>query len=375
MNTNLKTSWDKSLLFSLLALIGIGLVQVYSASFILAGETYNDPFYFIRKQVIFAIIGLAALMVGFLVPWRYYEKWGLFFWFATIGAILLTLIPGIGVKVGGAKRWLNLGFGLRLEPGELMKLTFPFFFAWYWKKYKEFTRAHHIVALGFFFIPLLILFFQPDFGTFMIISMVGVLLLFISGLHYKYFISAIVAAIPFLYFAVMKVPYRRARVLAFMNPWKDSEENGFQLLQSLMSFKSGGIFGEGLGLSQGKLYFLPEAHTDFIMSVFAEESGFIGVFLLMLLYGFIIIKGFRIALHTKESYSRWVALGFVITFSLSVVINIGVVLGMLPTKGLTLPLVSYGGTSLIAFCWGFGLLLNINRESASEKEHASILHN
>jgi cell division protein FtsW len=222
------------------------------------------------------------------------------------------------------------------------------------------------------FIPLVALFFQPDFGSFVIIITVGIILLFISGLDLKYFIWPVLGVLPMFYFAVMRVSYRRDRILAFMNPWSDASDNGFQLIQSLLSVRSGGLFGEGMGLSQGKLYFLPEAHTDFSLAVFAEESGFIGVLMLMLLYGFIIIKGFQIAMRAVDEHSQWISLGVIITFAFSFLINVGVVLGLLPTKGLTLPFVSYGGSSLVALCWAFGVLLNIDKSSQQNKNRSSV---
>ncbi len=364
----MKQTWDKSLLMSILALIGIGLVQVYSSSYILATERFDDPFYFIRKQLLFSIFGILSIFIGMSIPWHKIEKNALLIWISATILILLTYVPGIGVKVGGAQRWINIGFGFRLEASELLKISFPLFFAWYAKKYRDFSINHHIIAILFFIGPLLMLLKQPDFGSCLLIVLVAVSLLFVSGLHLKYFAGLTAILLPTFYFLVMQVPYRRARVLAFLNPWKESEDGGFQLLQSLLSFKSGGLFGEGLGLSQGKLYFLPEAHTDFILSVFAEETGFIGFFLLLILYGFVIVRGFKIASQTEDAFSKWVALGVILIFTYSVLINVGVVLGMLPTKGLTLPLVSYGGTSLIAFCFAFGILLNINRHQTYQKQ-------
>lgn len=365
-------SWDRSLFLALITLMGIGLVQVYSSSFILASESLGDPLHFFKKQSLFVFLGIIALLIGLFTPWKIYEKWGVFIWLFAGTGVLFSLIPGIGVKVGGAKRWIQFGSTFRWEPSELLKLSFPFFFMWYRKKFGEFNRGHHIIAILMLLVPLATLFFQPDFGSFVIISTVGIILLFISGLNLRYFIWPALGALPMFYFAVMRVSYRRARVLAFLNPWSSASDNGFQLIQSLLSVRSGGLFGEGLGLSQGKLYFLPEAHTDFTLAVFAEESGFIGVLMLMLLYGFIILKGFQIAIRAVDDQSRWISLGVVITFAFSVLINVGVVMGMLPTKGLTLPFVSYGGSSIVALCWAFGVLLNIDKSSQQDKNQSSI---
>jgi cell division protein FtsW len=352
--------------------MGVGLVQVYSSSFILASESLNDPLFFFKRQSVYVLFGLLAILIGFFTPWKFYEKWGVIIWLVSAVGVVLTLLPGVGVKVGGARRWVQVGSFFRWEPGELLKLSFPFYFTWYRKKFDEFSRSHHIIALLLLFVPLAMLFLQPDFGTFVIIFTVGIILLYISGINIKYFAWSAFVVLPLFYFSVMKVEYRRERVLAFLNPWADASDNGFQLIQSLLSVRSGGLFGEGLGLSQGKLYFLPEAHTDFTLAVFAEESGFIGVLLLMLLYGFIILKGFQIALRAIDSNSRWISLGVIITFAFSVLINVGVVMGMLPTKGLTLPFISYGGSSIVALSWAFGVLLNIDKTSQSQQSKSSI---
>lgn len=350
---------DNILLLALVTLLGLGLVQVYSSSYILALENYNDGFFFIRKQSLFVGMALAVMMTTALVPWKYIEKWGWTLW--AIGAIgvLLTYVPGFGVRVGGAIRWLQLPFGFRFEPGELLKMTFPILFARLYVMYKsEGISRLWLANLGLFVLPILLLLKQPDFGSFAIIITVGLGLLFAFGLKWRYIISGLFVLVPAFYLLVMRIPYRRARVLAFLDPWADPENKGFQIIQSMLSFRSGGLTGQGLGQGQSKLFFLPEAHTDFALAVFSEEAGFIGLCLLLLVYLFVIFRGFQIAIGMKNDFRKSMTLGISMAFALSVFINAGVAMGMLPPKGLTLPFMSYGGSSLITLALAFGLLMN-----------------
>lgn len=359
---------SSSLFLAVIALMGIGLVQVYSASYIFATESYGDGLYFFKRQLIFALIAFCTLIATIHIPFRAIEKYGWAMWFVATLGLLATFVPGLGVRVGGAIRWIQLPMGLRFEPSELLKISFSVWFAsllcrnenilskvkWYWL----------VLALV---APLLILLKQPDFGSFAIVLMVGVSLLFAFGLQWKYIAGAFAVLIPAFYFLVMSVPYRRARVLAFLDPWSDPEQKGFQVIQSMLSFHSGGLSGAGLGKGQGKLFFLPEAHTDFTLAVFGEEMGFIGFLVILALYGFVVFRGIQIAVKAEDNFKKAMSLGLTMTFALSVFINAGVVMGLLPTKGLTLPFLSYGGSSLVVFCFMFGLLLNIENSFEDDR--------
>lgn len=354
--------FSSPLLLCLLTLMGIGLVQVYSSSYIFASESFGDSHYFFTRQAVYVFVGFVALLVTAQVPLSAIKKWGWLVWAAAGVGIVATFIPGLGVRVGGAIRWVQLPLGLRFEPSEVLKLSFSLLFAsilvksettlskltWYWLVILVCT-------------PLVLLLKQPDFGSFAIITMVGLFLLFAFGLKWRFIVASLVVAIPTFYLLVMNVPYRRARVLAFLDPWADPAQKGFQVIQSMLSFSNGGVLGEGLGQGQGKLFFLPEAHTDFTLAVLGEEIGFVGFLIVMALYGFIVIRGFQIAMRTQSLFERALALGIATTFALSVFINSGVVMGLLPTKGLTLPFLSYGGSSLVSICLMMGLLLNIEK--------------
>ncbi|WP_374075161.1 putative lipid II flippase FtsW [Bdellovibrio bacteriovorus] len=359
---------SSSLFLAIITLLGIGLVQVYSSSFIFAIESYGDGLFFFKRQLVFALIAFGVLIGTIHIPFRYIEKYGWALWFVATLGVLATYVPGLGVRVGGAMRWIQLPMGIRFEPGELLKIAFSVWFASLLVRRENFlARVKWHWLLVAMILPLGLLLKQPDFGTFAIILMVGVTLLFAFGLQWKYIIASFAVLIPAFYFLVMSVPYRRARVLAFLDPWSDPAQKGFQVIQSMLSFHSGGLTGVGLGQGQGKLFFLPEAHTDFTLAVFGEEMGFIGFVMILALYGFVVFRGIQIAVKAEEPFKKSLALGLSVTFGLSVFINAGVVMGLLPTKGLTLPFLSYGGSSLVSLCFLFGLILNIENSFEEDK--------
>ncbi len=357
---------SSSLFLSVIALIGIGLVQVYSSSFIFAIESYGDGLFFFKKQLVFALIAFAALISAIHIPFRYIEKYGWLLWLGAAGLVLSTFVPGVGVRVGGAIRWIQLPLGVRFEPAELLKVSFSLLFASLICRQQNFlAKLKWPVLVALVLVPMGLLLKQPDFGSFAIILMVGVGLLFAFGLRWRYIAAAAAVILPAVYFLVMAVPYRRARVLAFLDPWSDPASRGFQVIQSMLSFHSGGLTGAGIGQGQGKLFFLPEAHTDFTLAVFGEEMGFVGFLIILSLYGFVVMRGIQIAVRAEEPFKKSLVLGLTLSFALSVFINAGVVMGLLPTKGLTLPFLSYGGSSLVVLCFTFGLILNVENSLES----------
>lgn len=369
MKTRFLTS---SLFLSLVTLFGIGLVQVYSSSFIFATESYSDGLYFFKRQLLFTLISIVVLVATTQIPFEWIRKFGWIVWPSAFILLCGTFVPGLGVKVGGAIRWIQLPLGIRFEPSEILKIGFCFLFA------SLVCRHQNLLAKlkwGWLFlivvIPFAVLLKQPDFGSFMIMLLVGVALLFTFGLNLKWLAATGIAALPALYFIVWHSPYRRARVQAFIDPWSDPAQKGFQVIQSMLSVHSGGLTGQGLGQGQGKLFFLPEAHTDFTMAVFAEEMGFIGLVVLLSLYCFVIFRCFQIVLKTEDLFKKTLALGLVLTFSFSVFINVGVVMGLVPTKGLTMPFMSYGGSSLMVLSFLFGTILNIEMSEEDQLQASS----
>jgi cell division protein FtsW len=350
------------LLLVILTLMGVGLVQVYSSSYVYATETYGDGLFFFKRQLLFVLLGFAVLFIMTLVPTKIFEKWGWLLWLVASFGVILTFVPGFGVRAGGAHRWLQLPFGFRFEPSELLKFSFVFLVAALFVRKENFLRKiPWLIILMALLAPLFLLLKQPDFGSFAIILFVGLGLLFAFGLKWRFIIFSLLAGIPTFYFLVMSVPYRRARMLSFLDPWADPEQKGFQVIQSMLSFHSGGLFGVGIGQGQSKLFFLPEAHTDFTLAVLGEEYGLVGILIVLALYAFLVLRSFQIAMKSDNHFYRVSILGIAMTFALSVFINSGVVMGMLPTKGLTLPFLSYGGSSLVVLCFIFGILLNIEK--------------
>jgi cell division protein FtsW len=350
----------KNVFLVLFILITFGLIQVYSSSFIFAVDKYGDGLLFFKKQLVFVISGLLLMLTLIKVPQNWFVRWGWMPWSLAVIGLILTFIPGVGVKVGGAQRWIPLFYGFRFEPCELMKVSLPLLFAYFiYQKDDEWGRWTWPLRALVTLVPIGLLLLQPDFGSFTICLMVLGTLLFVCGLQWRYIIASLIVAVPSFYFLVMSVPYRRARVLAFLDPFAQAESNGFQLVQSMISFHSGGLNGVGLGNGQGKLFFLPAAHTDFTLAVLGEELGFIGFVLLLGLYAFIIWKAFQLSFSLKTQDKQVLALGLTVTFAYSIFVNVGVTLGLLPTKGLTLPFLSYGGSSLLINCFLFGILLNL----------------
>lgn len=357
-------NFDRGILLSVFFLVGLGLVQVYSSSYIFATEVYGDGLFFFRKQLLYSGLFVIALFSTAYIRWSWAQKWGCVLWGIAVLCLIGTFVPGLGIKVGGAYRWLKLPMGFRFEPAELLKVTYPFLLATLVADYARGVIDRKWMAkVAASMAPLILLCAQPDFGSFVIILLLGFSLLVAFGLRWRILFAGAMVALPTLAFMVLSTPYRRLRVEAFLNPWADPAEKGFQVIQSLLSFYSGGLTGRGLGQGQGKLFFLPEAHTDFTLAVFGEEMGFIGFFILMMVYGFIVFRGFQISLQLKRYRERALALSFSLLLGISVFINVGVALGLLPTKGLTLPLLSYGGSSLVCTGLLIGWLLNLQRES------------
>lgn len=361
---------NSSLFLAIIALMGIGLVQVYSSSFIFATESFGDGLFFFKRQMLFSLVAFAVLVGTIHFPFHLIKRWGFIFWCLAFAMMLLTFIPGVGVRVGGALRWIQLPFGLRFEPSELLKISFSILFATLIVRQESILRnvKMHWIVLGLI-IPIGLLLKQRDFGSFVIIISVGVALLFSFGLKWRYIIASFAAIVGISSAYIGTHSYAKARIHGFLDPWADPEQKGFQVIQSMLSFSSGGFTGMGLGKGQGKLFFLPEAHTDFTLAVFGEEMGFLGFISLLALYGFVIFRCIQISVRTEDPYKRSLALGLGLTFALSVFINCGVVMGLLPTKGLTLPFLSYGGSSLVVFSFMFGLVLNI--ENGFEEDRFS----
>ncbi len=362
---NLADSWDWPLLVVVLGLAGAGLVFVYSASIPYAGEKLGDPGYFLRHQQIYLMVAALAIAATSQIPIAFWRRAALPVTLLGIGLLVLVLIPGVGREVNGSMRWLSVG-GLRLQPSEWIKVSFVLYLALLLTRRQ---RDSVVPLLG----PLMVLLFitmlllaEPDLGAAAVLAMTAAGMLFMAGLPIWQFLllnSGLLGAITIL---TLISPYRLARLTAFMDPWADPLASGFQLTQSLMAFGRGGWTGVGLGESLQKLFYLPEAHTDFLLAVIAEELGLFAVLLLLAAYAWLTLHAFtiaRAALAAGKPFAGQLAYGVGLLIGLQALINIGVNMGVLPTKGLTLPLLSYGGSSLLFTCFALGLLLRINYEN------------
>lgn len=344
-------------------LICVGIVMIYSASSIYALERYKDSFFFLKRHLSFLFIGV--FLTFFVMSFGYQKLKGYAKPLLLISLLLLVLvlIPGVGREVSGARRWFRYKF-ISFQPSELASLTIVIYMADFiarkGNEIKDFFKGFlpPLSVLGF--MALLIL-MQPDLGTTLAIVAVALIMLFIAGARLSYLLSMLIAGLPFLYLLIFTVPYRRMRILSFLNPWMDPKGSGFQIIQSQIALGSGGLFGMGLGHSRQKLFYLPAAHTDFIFSIIGEELGFLGTLGVIFLFMIFIQQALKIIKNANDRFGYFLALGLVLMFSLKAAINIGVSCGLLPTKGLPLPFISYGGSSLIFDMISVGLLINIGR--------------
>ncbi|WP_163536921.1 stage V sporulation protein E [Gracilibacillus sp. YIM 98692] len=354
---------DRLLLLSIVSILLIGVVMVYSASSIWAEYKFNDPFFFAKRQILFAGIGVVLMMVVSNIPyfqWLQYRKVIFIICFILLVAVL---IPGIGMVRGGARSWIGVG-AFSIQPAEFMKLGMILFLSGYLVKYqsyiKEFKKGF-LPPLSFIIFLFLLIMLQPDLGTGMVFVLTCFLLLFIAGARLVHFgFLAGFGVIGFL-FLIISAPYRMNRITAFLDPWQDPLGNGFQIIQSLYAIGPGGLFGVGFGNSLQKYFYLPEPHNDFIFAIIAEELGFIGATFVILLFFLFIWRGIITALHAPDLFARLLAVGIVGMIAIQVMINISVVIGLIPVTGITLPFLSYGGSSLTLTLCSVGILINISK--------------
>jgi cell division protein FtsW len=359
---------DHSILVLAVCLTCLGVVMVFSSSSIMAVRDYGDSLYFLKRQGAYAILGFGAMALLMRVDLNFLRKaaWPVL----GVCALLLVavLIPGIGKKVGGAARWIKIS-GFTFQPAEFVKIGLVLFMA-----HSLARKQGKVKSFRFGFLPYLLilaillglLLAQPDLGSALTLAVVAVAMLLVAGTRLSYLAGIGLIALPFLYFMVMNVDYRRRRILAFLNPWEDPSNTGFQIIQSWIAFGSGGAFGQGLGESKQKLFYLPEAHTDFIFSVVGEELGFVGVIVIAAMFMLLILRGLRTSLNAPNEFSCFLAFGLTLLIGMQAFVNMAVVMGMVPTKGLALPFLSYGGTSLVTTLAAIGLLLNVSRHLPGE---------
>jgi cell division protein FtsW len=354
---------DLWLLAAAAGLAGLGVVMVFNASYFLAQDYYGDPLLFFRKHLVALAVGVVVLSAVSRVRLQWFERMAFPLLFAAFLLLLLLWVPGLGVIRSGARRWLSLGhFGF--QPAELVKLAVVFYLARSLAtKRDQITRfgvgvLPHVIVVGVFALLVAV---QPDFGTAVILMLLLMLMLWGAGARPAHLLGLVLTALPLLVAALIYAPYRWRRILAFLDPWEYRQDIAFQLIQSLIAFGSGGLTGVGLGESKQKMLFLPEAHTDFIFALVGEELGAIGALAVIALFALVGARGFRIAMRHPDPFASLLAFGITLVILLQAVVNVGVVLGLLPTKGLALPFLSYGGSALICTMVQVGVLAALSR--------------
>ena len=353
---------DISIVIVTTFLIIFGLLMVYSASNVVATYKYNDSFYFLKRQLIFSVIGIVVMFLISRININKIFKCSHIIFIISIILLILVLIPGIGVVRGGARSWIGFG-SFSIQPAEVVKVSLIIFLSTILTKINN--RLNKIryaslvfgIILGIFFLIML----QPDFGTGLVIILSSIIVLFCSGLSFKYFIVVGVLGLLGITYLVISAPYRLERIFAFLNPWDDPLGSGFQAIQSLFSIAPSGIFGLGYNQSMQKHFFLPEPQNDFIFAIICEELGLIGGIILIGAFAFLIIKLFVLSTKVEDLKYKITLIGIASSLFVQVFINLGVVIGIMPVTGITLPIISYGGSSLVFTLTMIGLALNISR--------------
>ncbi len=362
---------DQALIWSAILLLSLGLVMVYSASISIAETglgTDGYAAYFLVRHGVYLVVGLLIGLIVFQIPMRLWQKYSLYPFLLGTVLLVLVLIPGIGHEVNGSRRWLSL-LVVNLQPSEFMKLFVVIYVANY-----TIQRAAYLDSFSKGFAPILtvmmmlglLLLCEPDLGAFVVITVIVMAILFLGGMNLKLFAGIIGLSLVSLLALIWIEPYRMQRIMGFINPWNDPYGTGYQLSHALIAFGRGGWQGVGIGGSVEKLFYLPEAHTDFLLAVIAEELGFIGVIAVIILFTWLVIRAFVIGRQaaTRERYfPALVAQGIGVWLGVQTFINMGVNMGVLPTKGLTLPLMSFGGSSIVANCIALAILLRVDWEN------------
>ncbi len=357
-------SLQAQLIIVVTLLIVIGVVMIYSASSVMAIKKHGDAFYYVKRQLLCVGLGTGAMLFGSFYPYSRYKELAPALLILVYISLILVLIPAIGKEINGARRWFRLG-PFSLQPAEYAKLVWIMYLSGFLVRKQERLKKFSagllppIVLCGVFGVLLLL---EPDFGTSFVIGLLTACMLAVGGVPWHHLFSLAPLGLLVCYRFVYHVEYRWERVTAFLNPWNDPRDSGYQLIQSWIAIGAGGLFGKGLGAGQQKLFYLPEPYTDFIMAVVGEETGFAGICIVSALFCMVAWIGISIAQQAKDHYGGLLAFGLTMMIALQAIINLAVVLGLFPTKGLPLPFISYGGSAFIANCLAVGILINIARK-------------
>lgn len=359
--------WDGWLLLVVCALLGIGVVMIYSASGVTAAWTTGDSFYYLKRQLLYMGAGLVLLILGLKIDYRTYYRNA--YWILGITLALLVAVLLVGTQVNGARRWIRL-FGINIQPAEIAKITMVFFLSYSMAKKNAQMKTFMIGLLPHILLLVIVaglLMMQPDFGSTVLIGLLMGAMFIFTGVKKRYLCLGVILCSAFGYIAIHSASYRMKRIMAFLDPWGTQGDEGYQLTRSLISIGSGGLDGRGLGQGLGKLGFVPELHTDFIGTATLEELGFFGAVALCLLFMAFATRGFLIALRAWDHFGRNVAFGLTFIITTQAAVNLCVITGLMPTKGLTLPFISFGGSSLLMCMFATGVLLNISKCEPDKK--------
>jgi cell division protein FtsW len=361
--------FDYTILIAALALVGIGIVMIYSASCIMAQQRYGDAFLFLKRQSLFALFGIFCMAVAMNMPYRWWRHLVYPLILLTVAALVLVLIPPFGRQVGGASRWLHIG-GFNFQPSEAAKLVLVVYLAYSLSRKKERGTVHrfttgllpHVLFSGTLMIFVLK---EPDLGTSIIMGVLAFVMMFLAGVPLRFLSLTMLAALPYIYYQIKG--YQWERILVFLkylfSPWNAPLQEAYHIKQSCFALANGGLFGQGLGMGNQKLFFLPEPHTDFIISVIGEEWGFLGILVVCFLFLVLLVSGARIALALRDPFGSLLAMGIVMLIGLQGMINMAMALGLLPTKGMALPFLSYGGSSLVVSLTAVGILIHLSSKA------------
>lgn len=361
----MKKKYDFFLLVAVIILMTFGIIMIFSASSIWANYKFNDSFYYIKRQIIFAVIGIFLMKFISKVDYKiYYKKSNLILLISFI-LLILVLIPGIGSIRNGSRSWFGIGsFGI--QPSEAAKLAMIIFTSKYLSNSTKFIKSYKEGVLPILLILIVmfgLIMLQPDLGTGVILVMSIISLLFISGVNMKFFIISGVIGLVGVIALILIAPYRMDRITSFINPWQDPLGTGFQIIQSLYAIGPGGVLGNGFLNSIQKHFYLPEPQTDFIFSIVTEEFGIIGTIFVVGIFSFVVYRGIKISLKAEDKFAKYLSFGLIFQLAFQTLLNLMVVIGMIPVTGVTLPFLSYGGSSLLITLIGIGIILNISRNN------------
>ncbi len=356
---------DMWLFVAVVALVSVGVVMVYSASAIIAADRFHDPYFFLKKQLFWAVLGFGCLWAAMTANYRILERLMLPLLVVSLVLLVLVLVPPFSQEINGTRRWFRWG-PVSFQPAELAKFSLVVYLAHFLTRRREVVESFWLGLLP----PLLVagsmaglVLLQPDLGSSLTLVVLVFCLLFLAGGRVRQMTLVAASALPLLAVAIYMAPYRLKRIMTFLDPWADPRGSGFQIIQSYLALGSGGLFGRGLGESKQKLFYLPEPHTDFVFAVLGEELGLLGAVSVIGLFGLLIWRGIRIGLGAPDPFGALLALGLTALLACQTLVNLGVVTGALPTKGLPLPFISFGGSSLIMAMVSVGVLLSISQHA------------